>query len=110
MRVATFAAETGHGYEFALAASRLAFAGGYHLDDPAILADAASAAGLHAGWMHAARDAARDELVAAAGERLAAVGADRMPALALRRALVWGEARVNDALSSARPARAVGMS
>ena len=45
MRVAAFAAENGRGAAFVLAATRLAFCGGFDLDDPEILAEAAAAAG-----------------------------------------------------------------
>ncbi|HMI71115.1 MAG TPA: DsbA family protein, partial [Solirubrobacteraceae bacterium] len=46
MRVASLAAERGRAAPFVLAASRLAFCGGYDLDDPEALAEAAAAAGL----------------------------------------------------------------
>ncbi len=47
MRVASLAAaEGGHAAPFVLAASRLAFCGGFDLDDPEVLAEAAAAAGL----------------------------------------------------------------
>ncbi len=45
-RAAAFAAQEGRAAEFALAAGRLAFCGGFDLDEPEILADAAAAAGL----------------------------------------------------------------
>ena len=50
MRAAAFACELGAGPTFALALSRLAFCGGFELDDPEILAEAAAAAAvpLHA--------------------------------------------------------------
>ena len=46
MRVASLAAERGCGAAFVLAASRLAFCGGFDIDDPEILAEAAAAAGI----------------------------------------------------------------
>ena len=46
MRMASLAEELGCGAGFVLAATRLAFCGGYDLDDPEILAEAAAAAGL----------------------------------------------------------------
>ena len=46
MRVAAHAADAGRGAAFVLAAGRLAFCGGFDLDDPEILAEAAAAAGL----------------------------------------------------------------
>ena len=45
MRVAALAAERGRAAPFVLAASRLAFCGGYELDDPEVIAEAAAAAG-----------------------------------------------------------------
>ena len=49
MRAAAFAEEQRRGAPFVLAASRLAFCGGYDLDDPEVLAEAAAAADLRAG-------------------------------------------------------------
>jgi 2-hydroxychromene-2-carboxylate isomerase len=46
MRLAVHAVRAGRGAPFVLAASRLAFAGGYDLEDPGVLAEAAAAAGL----------------------------------------------------------------
>src|ERR671930_1709660 len=46
MRVASLAAADGRAAPFVLAASRLAFCGGFDLDDPEALAEAAAAAGL----------------------------------------------------------------
>ena len=61
MRAAAYAAEQGRGGEFVLAAGRLAFAGGFDLDDPEILAEAAAAAGIPLeDCLHAAGDFARD--------------------------------------------------
>jgi 2-hydroxychromene-2-carboxylate isomerase len=108
MRVATYAAWAGRGAEFVLAATRLAFCGGFHLDDPEILAEACAAAGLPLEeCFRAARDRRRQEAVEAAGRTLLAAGADRLPALRTWRALFWGEARVSEAVAGARLARAV---
>src|SRR5438067_63915 len=46
LRAAAYAAENGRGASFALAATRLAFCGGFDLDHPEILRVAAGAAGL----------------------------------------------------------------
>jgi len=46
LRAAAFACEIGAGPQFALAASRLAFCGGFDLDDPEVLTEAAAAAGV----------------------------------------------------------------
>ena len=45
-RAASFACELGAGAAFALAAGRLAYCGGFDLDDPETLAEAAAAAGV----------------------------------------------------------------
>jgi 2-hydroxychromene-2-carboxylate isomerase len=106
MRVAALAAESGRGAAFVLAATRLAFCGGFDLDDPEILAEAAAAAGLVLDdCLRAARDESRDGAIEAAGRSLLSAGADRLPALRVGRALYWGETRVGDALVAARVAR-----
>src|SRR5438045_3453747 len=46
LRAAAHAAEHGHGAAFTLAACRLAYCGGFDLEDPEVLAEAAAAAGL----------------------------------------------------------------
>ena len=103
MRVAAHAAENGRGAVFALAAGRLAFCGGFDLDDPEIIAEAAAAAGLGLdACLHAAGDRGRDGAIEAAGRRLLAAGADRLPALRIGRALYWGESQVTDAAIAAR--------
>jgi 2-hydroxychromene-2-carboxylate isomerase len=103
MRVAAHASSQGRGAAFALAAGRLAFCGGFDLDDPEILAEAAGAAGLALGdCLGAARDVRRDAAIGAAGIRLLAAGADRLPALRVGRALYWGERDVADAAAAAR--------
>ena len=105
MRAAAFAAEEGRGSAFVLAAGRLAFCGGFDLDDPEILAEAAAAAGISLeDCFHAAGDAARDGAAEAIGRRLLAAGADRLPALRVGRSLFWGEQRVGAAAASVRQA------
>jgi 2-hydroxychromene-2-carboxylate isomerase len=95
MRVAGHAAECGRGAAFALAAGRLAFCGGFDLEDPEILLEAAAAAGLALdGCLRAAGDRRRDGTIDAAGRRLLAAGADRLPALRVGHALFWGEDQV----------------
>jgi 2-hydroxychromene-2-carboxylate isomerase len=103
MRIASHAAECGRGAAFALAAGRLAFCGGFDLDDPEILFEAAAAAGLSLdACLRVAGDVARDGAIEAAGRRLLAAGADRLPALKVGRSLYWGEERVADAAAAAR--------
>jgi 2-hydroxychromene-2-carboxylate isomerase len=107
MRVAAFASEAGRGAAFVLAAARLAFCGGFDLEDPEILAEAAAAAGIVLeDCLQSARDAGRDGPIEASGRRLLAAGADRLPALRVGRALYWGEDRLSDAALAARLAAA----
>jgi 2-hydroxychromene-2-carboxylate isomerase len=110
MRVAARAAEGGRGAAFVLAATRLAFCGGFDLDDPEILAEAAAAAGVVLDdTLLTARDVGRDGAIEAAGRALLAAGADQLPALRIGRALYWGEERVGEALAAARFARVAGV-
>jgi 2-hydroxychromene-2-carboxylate isomerase len=102
MRLAGHAAEAGRGAEFVLAAGRLAFCGGFDLDDPEILAEASAAAGLTlSDCLRAAGDRRRDGAIEAAGRRLLSAGADRLPALRVGRALYWGEGQVAEATTAA---------
>ena len=103
MRVAAHAPASGRGAEFVLAAGRLAFCGGFDLDDPEILFEAAAAAGLVLeDCLRAAGDRGRDGTIEAAGSRLLAAGADRLPALRVGRSLFWGEEKVAEAAAAAR--------
>jgi 2-hydroxychromene-2-carboxylate isomerase len=103
MRVAAFAAQAGRGAAFVLAAARLAFCGGFDLEDPEILAEAAAAANIVLDdCLASARDTGRDGAIESAGRRLLAAGADRLPALRVGRALYWGEDRLSDAALAAR--------
>ena len=105
MRAAAFAAEQGRGGAFVLAAGRLAFCGGFDLDDPEILAEAAAAAGIGLDQcLQAAGDVGLDGAIEANGRRLLAAGADRLPVLRVGRALFWGEQRVGAAAASVRQA------
>src|SRR3954468_15226065 len=103
MRVAHYAAQQGRGGAFVLAATRLAFAGGFDLEDLEILTEAGAAAGLRLdGCLHAAREERRDGAMEAASRRLLGSGADRLPALCVARGVFWGEDRVGDAAATAR--------
>jgi 2-hydroxychromene-2-carboxylate isomerase len=107
MRVAAFASQAGRGAAFVLAATRLAFCGGFDLEDPEILAEAAAAANIVLDdCLVSARDGGRDGAIEAEGRRLLAAGADRLPALRVGRALYWGEDRLSDAALAARLAAA----
>ena len=103
MRAAAYAADAGRGGPFVLAAGRLAFCGGFDLEDPEILAEAAAAAGVSLdGCLDAAGDASRDGAIEADARRLLVAGADQLPALRIGRSLYWGERRVAEAAAAAR--------
>jgi 2-hydroxychromene-2-carboxylate isomerase len=103
MRAASYAAEHGRGAAFALAAGRLAFCGGFDLEDPETLVEAGAAAGIAMeGLLDAVGEVVRDGAIEAAGRRLLAAGADRLPALRVGRALFAGEHRVGEAAAAAR--------
>ena len=53
-------------------------------------------------FLRAAADPRRDGEFEAGGLRLQGVGADRLPALRIGRALYWGERQVRDAAAAAR--------
>jgi len=101
MRVAALAAEHGRAAEFVLAASRLAFCGGYDVDDPEILAEAAAAADLGLDeCLRAAGELRRDGPMERAALRLLAQGADALPVLVVGRALFCGEHRLPEAAAA----------
>jgi 2-hydroxychromene-2-carboxylate isomerase len=101
MRVASLAAERGLGAAFVLAASRLEYCGGYAIDDPEILAEAAAAAGIDLDDMlRAAGDVRRDGPIEEAGRRLEAAGADRLPVLYVGGLLFCGEDRLSEAVAA----------
>lgn len=109
MRAATLAIERGRGGEFILAAGRLAFCGGFDLEDPEILAEAAAAAHLDLDeCLQAAREEHRDAGIDASSRRLLAAGADRLPVLRVGRTLLWGERRIS-AFLAMRPDRALAL-
>ncbi len=101
MRVASLAAERGQCPAFVLAASRLEFCGGYSIDDPETLAEAAAAAGIDLDDMlRAAGDVRRDGPIEEAGRKLLAAGADRLPVLRVGRLLFCGEERLSEAVAA----------
>jgi 2-hydroxychromene-2-carboxylate isomerase len=101
MRVAALAAERGRAAEFVLAASRLAFCGGYDVDDPEILAEAAAAADLGLDeCLRAAGELRRDGPMERAALRLLAQGADALPVLIVGRTLFCGEHRLPEAAAA----------
>jgi 2-hydroxychromene-2-carboxylate isomerase len=81
-RAAAFAAELGAGPAFAVAAGRLAFCGGFDLDDPETLAEAAAAAAVPLGaCLEAAADASRDLALTATAVALRGRGVGELPVL-----------------------------
>lgn len=101
MRVAAHAAHQGRAPAFVLAATRLAFCGGFDLDDPDILAEACAAAGLSLqDCLRAAGDPGQDRPMRAAGRRLRAQGADRIPVVQVGRTLFCGEHRIPEAAAA----------
>jgi 2-hydroxychromene-2-carboxylate isomerase len=110
MRAALRAVEEGRGAAFALAASRLAFCGGYDLDDPEVLAEAAAAAGVGLeACLSAAGDERLDRPLESAARRLLAAGADRLPAIRMGRTLYCGEERLALAVAGRRLAAGGGV-
>jgi 2-hydroxychromene-2-carboxylate isomerase len=98
LRASVYARELGAGPRFALAASRLAFCGGFDLDDPEILAEAAAAAGLPLeGCLAAARDHSRDEALWTAAWRLRRRGISRLPAIRVGRRWFGGDQALAEA-------------
>ena len=103
MRVASFAAERGSAAAFVLAATRLAYCGGFELDHPEVLAEAAAAADLGLEeCLGAAGDAGRDGAMEETARRLLSQGADRLPALRVGRLLFAGEERMGEAHAAAQ--------
>jgi 2-hydroxychromene-2-carboxylate isomerase len=102
MRVATLAAERGRAAAFVLATSRLAFCGGFDVDDPEILAEAAAVAGLGLEeCLQAAGDLRRDGPPEQAALRLLSRGADALPVIVVGRSLYCGEHRIAEAAAAA---------
>jgi 2-hydroxychromene-2-carboxylate isomerase len=92
LRAAAYAAEIGNGAPFALAASRLAFCGGFDLSDPEILAEAAAAAGVPLDeCLAAAGDAQRDGPLLATARGLLARGVRELPAVRIEHRWIGGE-------------------
>lgn len=105
MRVAALAADRGVARQFALAAGRLQFCGGFDLSQPDILAEAAAAAGLGLQEaLDAARDEALDGALEAASKQLLREGATGLPAFRVGRRLFCGESSLPEAGAMAGPA------
>jgi 2-hydroxychromene-2-carboxylate isomerase len=92
-RAAAFACEIGAGAAFALAATRLAFCGGFDLEDPETLAEAAAAAGVPLEeCLSAAGETWRDEELEANADLLRARGISELPAIRIGDQWFEGEA------------------
>ena len=103
MRAAAHACASGRGGAFVLAASRLAFCGGFDLDDPEVLAEAAAAAGMPLqDVLDAAGDPRHDDEIEANTARLLAAGATHLPAVRVGRVLFCGEERLAEAAALRR--------
>jgi 2-hydroxychromene-2-carboxylate isomerase len=103
LRAASYAAEIGDGARFALAASRLAFCGGFDLGDPEILAEAAAAAAIPLDdALAAARDCTRDGALHATARGLVLRGVRRVPAIRVGRRWFTGEHVVGEAAALIR--------
>jgi 2-hydroxychromene-2-carboxylate isomerase len=103
LTAATRAAEVGACRRFALAASRLAFCGGFDLEDPEILAEAASAAGIHpAECLGAARELKRTEMLQATARGLRGRGVRELPAIRVGRRWFAGESALDEAAALVR--------
>jgi len=108
-RASAFACEIGAGAAFALAASRLAFCGGFDLEDPETLAEAAAAAGVPLEeCLTAAGETWRDEELEANTDLLRAHGVSELPAIRIADQWFEGEAGLVAAgalISEPRPVR-----
>jgi 2-hydroxychromene-2-carboxylate isomerase len=102
MRAAAYACELGAGARFALAASRLAFCGGFDLEDPEAITEAAAAAGIPLeGCLEAAGEQWRDDELTEMADVLRAHDIHELPAITIAGRWFSGDA----ALAGAGTAR-----
>ena len=93
LRAAAYACELGAGPAFALALSRLAFCGGFELDDPETIAEAAAAAAVPLGaCLEAAGEIWRDEDLRDGAAAAHAAGMRALPAFMVAGRWMEGEA------------------
>ncbi len=103
LRASSYAVEIGVGASFALAASRIAFCGGFDIEDPEILAEAAAAAGIGlADCLAAAGDMTRDDGLHATARGLLAHGVSRLPAIRVGRHWFCGDEALAEAAAMFR--------
>jgi predicted DsbA family dithiol-disulfide isomerase len=106
LRMAAYAAEAGVGARFGLAAARLAFCGGFDLEDHGVLADAARAAQLDVEEaLAAAANPALDGPIHSTARGLRARGIQSLPAIRVGRRLISGERILEEAAPPPRPTR-----
>ena len=116
LRATAFACELGAGPAFALAVSRLAFCGGFNLDDPETLAEAAAAAAVPLGaCLEAAGESWRDDELRETARLLGTRGLDALPGFSVAGRFLQGEgglaaaaALLHDGSLSQRPLAPVG--
>jgi 2-hydroxychromene-2-carboxylate isomerase len=105
-RVATYACEGGAGARFALAAFRVAFCGGYDIEDPGMLAELAASVGIpRVGCLEAAADPGRDRALEATARGLARRGVDNLPAFRVGGRWFQGEGSLTGAAALERARR-----
>lgn len=103
LRAAAHAADIGAGARFALAAGRLAFCGGFDLEDPEAMAEAAAAAGIGLEQcLSAALDSGRDHDLRATADGLRLRGVQRLPAIRIGRRFFEGELGLLEAAAMLR--------
>jgi 2-hydroxychromene-2-carboxylate isomerase len=115
-RAASFACELGAGAAFALAAGRLAYCGGFDLDDPETLAEAAAAAGVPlAPCLEAAAETWRDDELRELGRMLWAERVSEAPVISVGKhwfrgvaGLMTAGAQLRQAVSARRPLAPAG--
>ena len=115
-RAASFACELGAGASFALAAGRLAYCGGFDLDDPETLAEAAAAAGVPlTACLEAAGESWRDDELRELGRTLWSEGVCETPVISVGEqwfggvtGLMAASAHLREAVSTRRPLAPAG--
>jgi 2-hydroxychromene-2-carboxylate isomerase len=103
LRAAANASHQASGSRFALAAARLAFCGGFDIEDPEVLAEAAAAAGVSlAECLTAASDTGLDAELEETARGLSAKGVRRLPAFCIGRRFFDGEHRLSEVAALVR--------
>lgn len=101
LRAADYACAAGHGARFAVAIGRLAYCGGFDIEDPEVLAEAAAASGLKLDeCLVAAADTSRDGRLLATGRGLRYRGVNALPAVRVGRRWFGGERGLAGAMAA----------